>query len=89
MNEELLKRIEELENFKRSLEASQTIPLSVDQSFKGRFGLPAVILSTKSAGSENKSVNEAGGSIYDVLKPPDAFTQVVISGVTYYIPVFT
>ena len=75
-------------DFKKSLENSSTIPLQIDQSFKDRFS-STLVSSSKSATSENKSVNEAGVATYSVLNPPDAFIQITVNGTLYYIPVFT
>lgn len=91
MNEiELLKReIAELKRWKASLEMSSTIPLNIDQSFRKRFTVQEIIASTKGATTENQAVNEGGAATYSVLKPPDAFIQVVVGATTYYIPVYT
>lgn len=96
MNEDLNKKIEgltrkitELENWKKSLEMSHSIPLEIEQSFKARFKtLTQITLSTKDAGSEGKTVREGGSNNYSVLNNPDAFLQMVIGNTTYYIPVF-
>ena len=91
-NEELqqLKReVEELRAWKASLEASHSIPLNVDQAFRARFLSNQVKTSSKSVSSENQAVDEGGTGQYSVLKTPDAFLEVVASGGTYYIPVFT
>lgn len=83
-------QLKELIDFKRNLESSNTIPLTVDQAFRGRFVIPPeVTTSTKGATTENQPVNEGGSASYSVLKAPDAFLQVIISGSTYYIPIFT
>ena len=89
MNEELTKRIEVLEEFVKSLESSNSIPLSIDQSFRDRFFSSSnIVSSSKSATSENQAVNEAGAATYSVLGVPDAFIQVTIGATLYYIPVF-
>ena len=90
MNEQEKQQLQELLNWKKSLESSSTIPLSIDQSFRQRFPTGSIInTSTKDATSENQAVDEGGAATYSVLKPPDAFVQVVVNGTTYYIPVFT
>lgn len=89
---ELLDKINDIQRQLDELKASSTIPLDVDAAFRSRFGidsLSSLISSTKSATSENQAVNEGGSASYSVLKAPDGFLQVQISGVTYFIPIFT
>lgn len=91
-NEELLRRIEQLENEIKLLKAATTIPHDVEQAFRERFRLSsftAIEGSAKGATSENQTVSESGSSTYSVLTAPDAFLQVTIGVTTYYIPVFT
>lgn len=89
--EELKQKIEELEKWKKSMEASHSIPLNIDQAFRARFKDTGSILSasSKSASSENQVVDEGGVATYSVMKTPDAFLQVTISGAVKYIPIFT
>jgi hypothetical protein len=86
MTPEEKKQLEELVAWKKSLESSSTIPLAVDQAFKGRFGLPKT--STKAATSENQAVNESGSSSYSVLGPPNGFVEEVVDGKIKYIPTY-
>ena len=76
------------------LKAANTIPYDVEAAFRTRlrldlFTVGGIISSGKVASSENQIVNEGGASVYNVLKPPDAFVQTVIGATTYYIPVYT
>lgn len=87
--EELQEQINELQEWKESMESSYSIPLNIDQAFRARFSGASLANSTKSASSENQPVNEGGVATYDVLKPPDAFLQVNIQGTVCYIPIFT
>ena len=87
MNEDLLKRIEDLENFKKNLEASYSIPLNIDQAFRARFGGTGVTVSAHTG--ETKQVNEGGVAVYNVMTAPDGFLQIQIGGTIYYIPMFT
>lgn len=92
MNEiELLKkRIDELERIIRSLEASHSIPLKIDQAFRARFVSSSLIdTSSKSNSSESIGIDEAGSATHTVLGQPDAFLQIQVKGTTYYLPVFT
>lgn len=91
MTPEERQQLRELMDWKQSLEMSHTIPLNIDQSFRGRFinDIIQPASSSKSATSENQAVNEGGSSTYSVLKPPDAFLQLQIGTTIYYIPVFT
>jgi hypothetical protein len=43
MEQELLKRIEILEEWKRQMEFSSTIPLEIDQSYRKRFSVPVIV----------------------------------------------
>ena len=89
-NEELKKQIDDLLAWKKSLEASYSIPLNIDQAFRSRFiTTSGITTSTKSASSEDQAVAEAGSATYNVLKSPDAFLQVSINGAVKYIPIFT
>ena len=87
MNEDLIRRIEKLETFIENMQSSNKIPLSIDQSLRGRFGFLKV--STKAASSEDVSINEAGAATKTVLDNPDGYLEIVIASVTYYIPIFT
>lgn len=83
--------VAELTKFMGQLKASSTIPLQVNQAFLDRLGITSlarVVVSTKTLASENQAVAEGGVANYSVLKPPDAWLQVIVSGTTYYIPVF-
>lgn len=82
-------QLDDLILWKKNMENSKTVPLSVDQAFRGRFLFSSIVASAKSATSENQSVNEAGAATYSVLGPPTAFIQIVINNTTYYIPVYT
>lgn len=86
--EQIKKELEELKAWKKSLEFSHSIPLNIDQAFRERF-VSSLQTSTKVASSENQAVDEGGTDTYSVLKPPDAFVQVRVSGNLYYVPVFT
>jgi hypothetical protein len=91
----LQQKVNELEQKVKSLEASTTISFDVEQAFRTRFNLqnlesiPVITSSAKVATTENQVVDEAGSASYSVLKPPDAFLEVSISGATKYIPIYT
>jgi len=92
MNEEYKNRIEELERKFKALEAGGTLPKPVEDAIRERLRIDiisATTTSSKSTSSENQAVNEAGIATYSVLKTPDIFLQVTISGTIYYIPAFT
>ena len=83
-------QLNELVEFKKNLERSSTIPLSIDQAFRERFPNSTTIrISAKGNNSEDQAVNEGGVANYNVLKEPDDFLEVDIDGATYYLPVFT
>lgn len=90
--EQLQNRIEELENWKLSMEKSFSIPLEIQQSFKKRFIDPIsqpITLSTKSVDSEDITINEAGAATKVALDDPDAFLQLKVGTTTYYLPAYT
>lgn len=89
MTPEEKQQLQELLDFKKSLEMSSSIPLSIDQAFRERFPTTTVSTSAKSASSENQQVDESGVAIYNVLKAPDAFVQVEIGSTIYFLPAFT
>ena len=75
MNEELEKRMADLEDWKKSLERSSSIPLSIDQAFKerffgSRFLFGQAILdfgSIAADGNESKTIPVTGASPGDVV----------------------
>lgn len=90
-NEELKLKIQEIEGFINRVKSQQiSYPMDdisakiISDKISG-----TVASSTKGATSENQAVNESGSGSYNVLKAPDAFLQITINGVLYYIPVFT
>lgn len=91
MNElnELKNRVQVLEDFIKSLQASHSIPLTIDQAFRARFTTSSFVISTKAESSETRSVNEAGVGTYDVLKPPNGWFEQIVNGTKYFIPAFT
>lgn len=89
MTPEQEQKLNDLLQWKRLMESSNTIPLNIDQAFRSRFAQGnGVTADSKSATSENQLVNEGGGSAYYVLKAPAGFVKVVIDGTTRYIPVY-
>jgi len=87
VNEDLTREIEELRSWKASLEKSSSIPLNIDQAFRERFS--TLVVSSKTATSEDQAVNEGGVATYNVLKSPDKFLKITVDGVVHYIPAFT
>lgn len=86
----LKKKIADLEAWKKSLEASKSIPLNVDRALRERLSnLSSLFLkSTKGADTEDETVDEGGVGIYAVMKDPDGFLETTINGTKYYIPYF-
>lgn len=79
----------ELRAFVQSLKSSTTIPYDVDGAFRTRLGTDSdIVVSAKDVDSEDQSVNEGGSATYNVLKEPDGFLQVTISGSVYYLPYY-
>jgi len=98
-NEEIKKLVEALQGEitalkeeVNALKASTTIPYDVEQAFRERFEIDSyasISISSKSATSENKAVNESGSASYSVAKPPDGFMQFTLNNTVYYFPYFT
>lgn len=74
-----------------ALNNNATIPFDTGEAFKARVlsDVGVALTSTKSATSENKSVNEGGASTYDVMNKPDGFLEISILGNIYYVPYFS
>lgn len=102
MTEERLAQIEqsveEIREMFKSLTSNAKIPYEVDRAFRERFAdITGLTVSGKTLNSEDVSVlNSASwnGSDVDttstsVLDDPDAWLQVSLSGVPYYIPAYT
>ena len=90
--EQLKNEIAELNRKIDLLYNSTDIPNNVEQAFRTRFQLDTynpIIVSAKSASSENQAVNEGGVAAYNVMKPPDAFIQITLNGAIKYIPIYT
>ena len=89
---ELTIEVEKLKAEVNALKSFASIPFDTDKAFRERLGinsLSKLLVSTKGATTENQAVSEAGAGSYSVLKPPDLFLQVIVSGTTYYVPVYT
>lgn len=73
MNEQEKAQLNELLEWKRSLENSSTIPLSVDQAFRTRFSLPQIeikkidIASTTAQSSNTSTVSMPGAKVGDAV----------------------
>lgn len=89
--EQLIKKIQELEEKVKALENSTTIPYPVEQAFRTRFqlaDLTPLTSSSKAASTETQAVSEAGAGSYSVAKPMDGFKELVVDGTTFYIPYY-
>jgi hypothetical protein len=91
-NEELQKRIEELERVVRLLSASSTIPLNIDNAFTARLEPKFARLLNQTlveASDKAQEVNESGSNTYDVASLMDGFFEYHRDGTVYYIPYYT
>lgn len=88
---QLESEVQELKDFIKLLQADTTIPFDVEGAFRKRLEdlALAVTTSSKSAGSENQAVNEAGMATYSVLGTPTGWLEIVLDNTTYYIPYFS
>ena len=89
--EQLKKEIEELKNWKKSLESSYSIPLNIDQAFRARFfNTSDLSVSAKGADTEDQVAGNAtnDGSV-TVLDDPQLFLEITIGTTVYYIPAYT
>lgn len=91
MNPEQIQKFNEMYQWFKDMQSSYTIPLTTDQAIRTRFFGAALDLttSTKSATSENQSVNEAGAGSYSVLGIPDGYDERNDNGTVKYYPYFT
>lgn len=85
---ELKNSIVELQTFNEQLKRANSIPLSIEQSFRARFISNILTLSTKSVATESQTVSEAGASSYSVAKPMDGFKIYNDAGTPIYIPYY-
>lgn len=95
-NEDLIRRIEKLERWRKNMSASFSFPLENDRAIRERLNIGSALKnSTKSATSETvtviSSVNFGAQTTTSagVLDDPDQFVETEINGVTLYIPAFT
>lgn len=91
MTPELQNRIDQLQAEIDLLKSEHTIPYEVESAFRERLDINGLSLplSSKSATSENRTVDEAGASSYSVLKAPDGFLETVLTdGTVRYIPIY-
>ena len=86
--DEIKQQIRELQDFNRSLQSAHSIPLAVYQAFSERFVNSVIMESTKSADSEDVTVNEAGAGSYAVLGDPVGFIKINVNGKIRQIPYF-
>lgn len=87
--EQLLERIQALEDKLRLLGNTTTIPREIDTAFRDRLGIDDKTTfsgSTKNPSTETQVVNEGGSASYSVAKPPDGFYQTEDG---YHVPYYT
>lgn len=78
--QQALKRIEELEKWKASLEMSHSIPLNIDQSFRKRF----LSGSTITDGGDGGTVNTSSYNSFNVIVPNVSGKRTLtIDGIEY------
>ena len=90
MTPEEKREFEELKQEVQSLRSSTTIRYDVDGAIRERFKdlFNPVGVSLKGVNTEDQAVDEGGSATYNVLKEPDGFLEITISGITYYIPYY-
>jgi hypothetical protein len=86
--EQLKREVGELKAWKKSLESTETIPSEIVNSFTYRFTRNTPSVSSKSASSENESIDENGVALHSVLKSPDGFLIVTINSIDYFLPYY-
>lgn len=86
MNEDLIRRIEELETWRRNMSASHSIPLENDQALRARLGGE---LSASTHTGETQAVDEGGMATYSVAAAANGFVQKNLNGTIIYIPYYT
>lgn len=90
---ELLKRtVKSQQEFIGNLSRFERIPLPVSQALGRKLNIrnvPRISASSKSATSEDVTVNESGASTYTVLNDPVGFVTLAdLQGNTYEIPYY-
>lgn len=86
-NEELQKRIEELERVIKSMRAGATIPFDIGEAFKDRLG-SQITAGAATGTTYSTPVNEAGSATYSVAKLMDGTIPFTLNGQIYYIPYY-
>lgn len=87
--EQLLRRVERLEEENLKLRAAATIPFEVDAAFRKRLsGVFGVTVSADSPNTLDQAVDEGGASTYSVMKEASAVLQLTINGTVYKIGAF-
>lgn len=82
-------KLNEVYDFVQSLKNSTTIPLEVDTAFRERLtSISGLVVSGKTASSEDVSINEGGLALHTVLDDPVGFLQIDIGSATYYLPYY-
>lgn len=83
----LKKQVKELQDWKKSLEASHSIPLRVDQAFRERFAAltAGLTVSSKPVAPEAILVDEAGTDTYFVMSDFDGFLKITVDGIVRHV----
>lgn len=92
MTPEQDRQLKEVYEFMKSMKRFEKIPLDVQMALSRKLGIrdvPRISVSSKSATSEDVTVNESGSSTYTVLNDPVGFVKLTdLSGNTYDIPYY-
>lgn len=87
------RKIDELYAFMQDMKAGATFPLDVDEAIRDRLGIDSIIVVdttvSKSANSEDVSIDEAGAAVKVVLDDPDGFTGFTVNGERRFFPHYT
>jgi len=90
MNEEIQKLKEEVRALReeiRMLKSPATVPLEIAAALSERIDVLRQ-QDAKTKSSETITVNEGGGSVWNVLGEPDGFDYAVVDGQVRYYPFF-
>ena len=87
MTPDISKKFEEMQreiNFLKDMFKQFETASQLDPLFVRAISQSITSSTSKSASSENQSVNEAGAGVYSVLKPPDRFIKIGDSNIPAY-----
>lgn len=87
-NQEIQRRIEELERIVKSLTSSTTIPYNIAKAFERRLNPVLGDSNATDPSTVTQAVNEAGSGTYNVATVPAGFITIVVNGNSRTVPYY-